>query len=230
MRYLPHTEEDVRQMLAAIGVASVEDLFCEVPAAVRLARPLQLPEAAGRERPAARAAPARRPQRHRRRPSLFSRRRRLQPLHPRGGRPADLAQRILHRLHPLPAGDQPGDAAGDLRVPDPDLPADRDGSGQRLHVRRRLGLRGRSAARGPRHPAQAGAALRRAAPRLPADGGDLLQIPRPGTGRSPLRCVRGHRRRAVAGAGRRRNRGGGRRLSELLRGSRGSRRPRRHRP
>jgi glycine cleavage system P protein (glycine dehydrogenase) subunit 1 len=45
MRYLPHTEEDVRQMLAAIGVASVEDLFCEVPAAVRLTRPLQLPEA-----------------------------------------------------------------------------------------------------------------------------------------------------------------------------------------
>jgi glycine cleavage system P protein (glycine dehydrogenase) subunit 1 len=45
MRYLPHTEEDVRQMLAAIGVASIEELFCEVPAAVRLQRPLQLPEA-----------------------------------------------------------------------------------------------------------------------------------------------------------------------------------------
>jgi len=45
MRYLPHTEEDVRQMLAAIGVASVEDLFCEVPPAVRLQRPLQLGEA-----------------------------------------------------------------------------------------------------------------------------------------------------------------------------------------
>ncbi|AMV73046.1 aminomethyl-transferring glycine dehydrogenase subunit GcvPA [Desulfuromonas carbonis] len=42
MRYLPHTEEDVRQMLAAIGVTSVEDLFCEVPPAVRLQRPLQL--------------------------------------------------------------------------------------------------------------------------------------------------------------------------------------------
>ncbi len=45
MRYLPHTEEDVRQMLAAIGVASVEDLFCEVPFALRLQRPLQLGEA-----------------------------------------------------------------------------------------------------------------------------------------------------------------------------------------
>ena len=45
MRYLPHTEEDVRQMLAAIGVASVEDLFCEVPSALRLQRPLQLGEA-----------------------------------------------------------------------------------------------------------------------------------------------------------------------------------------
>ncbi len=45
MRYLPHTEEDVRQMLATIGVASIEALFCEVPPAVRLQRPLLLPEA-----------------------------------------------------------------------------------------------------------------------------------------------------------------------------------------
>lgn len=44
MHYLPHTEEDVRQMLAAIGVSSVEDLFCEVPPTLRLERPLALPE------------------------------------------------------------------------------------------------------------------------------------------------------------------------------------------
>jgi glycine dehydrogenase subunit 1 len=43
MHYLPHTEEDVRQMLAAIGVGAVEDLFCEVPNDIRLKRPLQLP-------------------------------------------------------------------------------------------------------------------------------------------------------------------------------------------
>lgn len=44
MRYIPHTEEDVRQMLDAIGVGSVEDLFVEVPASIRLTRPLSLPK------------------------------------------------------------------------------------------------------------------------------------------------------------------------------------------
>ncbi|MBE0597026.1 MAG: aminomethyl-transferring glycine dehydrogenase subunit GcvPA [Desulfuromonadales bacterium] len=43
MRYIPHTDEDVRQMLAAIGVDSVERLFEEIPEAVRLRRPLALP-------------------------------------------------------------------------------------------------------------------------------------------------------------------------------------------
>lgn len=42
MRYLPHTENDVQQMLATIGVADVEDLFSGVPAACRLARPLDV--------------------------------------------------------------------------------------------------------------------------------------------------------------------------------------------
>lgn len=46
MRYIPHTAEDVTQMLERIGVASLEDLFVEVPAAVRLQRPLNLPEPA----------------------------------------------------------------------------------------------------------------------------------------------------------------------------------------
>jgi len=44
MRYIPHTEEDVRQMLATIGVDSIEDLFEEVPADLRLDRELELPE------------------------------------------------------------------------------------------------------------------------------------------------------------------------------------------
>jgi glycine dehydrogenase subunit 1 len=43
MRYIPHTEEDVRQMLAAIGVTSIADLFAEIPAESRLDRPLALP-------------------------------------------------------------------------------------------------------------------------------------------------------------------------------------------
>src|SRR5690554_218566 len=44
MRYIPHTEEDVRQMLEAVGVASVADLFAEIPPALRLDRTLDLPQ------------------------------------------------------------------------------------------------------------------------------------------------------------------------------------------
>ena len=43
MRYIPHTEEDVRQMLAAIGVETIEDLFEEVPSGLRLDRAMELP-------------------------------------------------------------------------------------------------------------------------------------------------------------------------------------------
>jgi glycine dehydrogenase subunit 1 len=35
MTYVPHTEREMREMLAAIGVARMEDLFADVPAAVR---------------------------------------------------------------------------------------------------------------------------------------------------------------------------------------------------
>ncbi len=43
MRYIPHTPDDVRQMLSVIGVDSVESLFAEIPEDVRLQRPLDLP-------------------------------------------------------------------------------------------------------------------------------------------------------------------------------------------
>jgi len=44
MRYIPHTTGDVSEMLERIGVASLGDLFVEVPESVRLKRPLDLPE------------------------------------------------------------------------------------------------------------------------------------------------------------------------------------------
>ncbi|MBM3523848.1 MAG: aminomethyl-transferring glycine dehydrogenase subunit GcvPA [Alphaproteobacteria bacterium] len=40
MRYLPHTESDRREMLAAIGVRSVDALFKDVPASARLDKPI----------------------------------------------------------------------------------------------------------------------------------------------------------------------------------------------
>ena len=45
MRYLPNTAEDRRAMLAAIGVASIEDLLVKIPPKARLSRPLGLPPA-----------------------------------------------------------------------------------------------------------------------------------------------------------------------------------------
>lgn len=44
MRFVPHTPQDVADMLARIGVSSVEELFREIPRTVRLSRPLDLPE------------------------------------------------------------------------------------------------------------------------------------------------------------------------------------------
>jgi glycine dehydrogenase subunit 1 len=43
MRYLPHTPEDRADMLAAIGVGSISDLFADVPRSKLLDAPLDLP-------------------------------------------------------------------------------------------------------------------------------------------------------------------------------------------
>ncbi len=42
MRYLPHTEQEIREMLARIGVDSIDALFAPIPATHRLDRPLAL--------------------------------------------------------------------------------------------------------------------------------------------------------------------------------------------
>jgi glycine dehydrogenase subunit 1 len=47
MRYLPLTEEDRRAMLGVIGAKSVDDLFSDVPASLRLKTPLDLPKGMG---------------------------------------------------------------------------------------------------------------------------------------------------------------------------------------
>jgi glycine dehydrogenase subunit 1 len=47
MRYLPLTDADRRDMLAAIGVSSIDDLFAEVPQAARHEGLLDLPRAMG---------------------------------------------------------------------------------------------------------------------------------------------------------------------------------------
>ncbi len=49
MRYIPNTEDDVRAMLARIGVPSVEALFSRIPPRLRLGRALAVPRAAGEQ-------------------------------------------------------------------------------------------------------------------------------------------------------------------------------------
>src|SRR6478736_3227318 len=43
-RYTSATDSDRQEMLAAIGVESIDDLFADVPEGVRLGRPLDLPQ------------------------------------------------------------------------------------------------------------------------------------------------------------------------------------------
>ncbi len=43
MPYIPHTEKDIREMLNAVGAASVEELFKPIPDNLRLKKPLNLP-------------------------------------------------------------------------------------------------------------------------------------------------------------------------------------------
>ncbi len=45
MRYIPHTESDVRSMLATIGVPTVDALFESIPASLQLGRALDVPTA-----------------------------------------------------------------------------------------------------------------------------------------------------------------------------------------
>ncbi|HEY7659560.1 MAG TPA: aminomethyl-transferring glycine dehydrogenase subunit GcvPA [Actinomycetota bacterium] len=44
MRFAPHTDDDVARMLEAIGRSSSDELFDQIPPAIRLDRPLDLPD------------------------------------------------------------------------------------------------------------------------------------------------------------------------------------------
>ena len=42
--YLPHTEEDIKKMLDAIGITDIEQLFADIPRELMLAEPLEIPD------------------------------------------------------------------------------------------------------------------------------------------------------------------------------------------
>ena len=133
-RYTSATETDRQEMLAAIGVESIDDLFADVPEGVRLGRPLDLPPGKPEQ-------------------EVYAH---LRDLAAKNTSAEDemtflgagmydhyvpalidsiLRGRSSSPLHALPARDQPGRAAGDVRVPDGDLRADGPAGLQRLRLR-----------------------------------------------------------------------------------------------
>lgn len=44
MRFSPHTEDEIREMLELVGRSSIDELFEQIPASVRLDRPLAIPD------------------------------------------------------------------------------------------------------------------------------------------------------------------------------------------
>jgi glycine dehydrogenase subunit 1 len=44
VRFAPHTDEEIREMLAVIGRSSVEELFEQIPSQVRISSPLAMPD------------------------------------------------------------------------------------------------------------------------------------------------------------------------------------------
>ena len=140
MPFIPHTEADVREMLAAIGAPSIDALFDEIPAALRIKSLAGIPEAltemeVGRLMQRARGA---------RRPSAqLPRRRRLRASHSGRGLGDRDARRVLQRLHAIPGGSEPGHAAAALRIPDDDGEPDGHAGLECVAVRRRFGA-GRS--------------------------------------------------------------------------------------
>jgi len=135
MAFIPHTEADVAAMLAAIGVAGIENLFDEIPPDLRVKSlagvPPELNEMEiGRlmtERARADGAPL-----------TFIGAGAYEHHIPAAVLGHRHARRVLQRLHTLPGGGEPGHAAADLRIPDHDCASDRHGGRERFDVRRRF--------------------------------------------------------------------------------------------
>ena len=134
-RYTSATDADRQEMLDAIGVESIDELFDAVPEGVRLDRPLDLPPGKPEQEVYARLRElAARNVSHRGRDQLH-RRRHVRPLRAEPDRLDPLPLRVPDAVHALPARDLPGRAAGDVRVPDRDLRADRPAGLQRVRLR-----------------------------------------------------------------------------------------------
>ena len=134
-----------------------------IPDDLKLGRPLDLPPALSEMELDQHLRQLAARQSARRAEGLLPRRRQLRPLRAGGVRRDRLAQRVLHLVHAVPGRGEPGQPAGDVRVPVAHHAADRHGRGQLEPVRRRQ-RRGRGGADGParRRQAQRRSSCRRA--------------------------------------------------------------------
>ena len=163
-----------------------------------------------------------------RRRGQLPRRRHVRPLRAGDRRRDHQPLGVPDALHALPARGLAGRAAGDVRVPDRDVRADRARRLQRRAVRGALGRRLRGLPGDRRHRPQEAGRLARPASAQPRDDGHLLgRLRHRGRRGRPRR--RRHRRRRARGGDRRGDRGGlppAAELPRLGRGRRGARRAR----
>ena len=134
-RYTSATDADRAEMLAAIGVGSIDGALRADPRAAAARPPARAARRAQRGRGLRAPRGPGRPQRRRRGAGLLRRRRDVRPLRAGDRRRDHPALRVPHPLHALPAGDLPGRPAGDVRVPDGDVGADRPAGLQRRPLR-----------------------------------------------------------------------------------------------
>ena len=134
-RHIGPTDAEIEQMLDVIGAKSLDDLLDQtVPASIRSDTPLDLPGGALRARGARRAAGL--ADRNTLRTSLIGMGY-TATVHA-GRDPAQRARGpgLVHGLHAVPAGDQPGPPRGAAQLPDDGQRADRAARRQRLAARR----------------------------------------------------------------------------------------------
>ena len=149
MAFIPHTAADVEAMLAAIGVGSIEELFDEIPAGLRVKSLAGVPEALnemqiGRlmsERARADGAPL-----------SFLGAGAYEHHIPAAVWAITTRGEFYSAYTPYQAEASQGTLQTDLRVPEHDRAAHRHGGRQRLDVRRRVRDRGGRAHGGARQP------------------------------------------------------------------------------
>ena len=130
MSYIPHTEAEVQQMLAQVGVASIDQLFDDVPAPHRFPK-LQLPPAMSEMEIAAEMLAISEANDHAGDFAMFRGAGAYHHYIPSVVNHMLLRGEFYTGLHALSAGDFAGHAASDLRISEHDVRADGHGRRQR---------------------------------------------------------------------------------------------------